>query len=934
MSGVLFCACTLVVSCGMVSEHYPEIRTYNLKWFDALQECARTVDENHLPEIIEMLSQVIHPFFLSEKKHERLASFAETMEEFFAEHQAPRAKRRIKDAPADIDYKRIRIVIRTVASMHRRCSVLPESLLRDRALHLLQRIENAYRAFLGGAIFASPDVDAGSLPATLDVYDVRTLARQENIHTIPRGNVHEKKIQADIVQAYRAEHILNAFTIEFVLARVPVASTQYLLSLFSKHELTVKHKSIGSVEVAQAIAADPYNHEYIEFIATLIRQTGAFSFRNNYFSLDDDEDEEKPRKPFGKVLFDSLTGEPHERVQTFLSISHTYELEHEYVLMLLQTPGYTSKKFADDCAQYAPVFKPSDIVEIYQSDIPLDAAHAFAQKLPFIMQEGHTVLHCLQNKEMRDALTPSVLADIRAFFAGTDCFTIDMLQWYVGEVKRNKRTVQFLQSVGCTSMEHIYAFVKQMRTEIVPMHYVKKILRVGKWPEVNMSTLMSALQEWHTAQITPEEMRAARGVWDIKKGVSWASVEARHLRQYLEIQKKPEQFQMMLRICKKYNLVPAEITHFITQGLVEADFDALHELEVDFHMFPAVVAWGMSDFKREWCNLKHDEKVLVAGYGPNRLAEKKKENPKLTLAELTQFPKQKHTDSVTKGDISDDDGYASYLSVLQRPPDDMCNIELLQLFGVSPEYMHQHLLLATGARVLSDVATNHIILCAYIENRIPPDLVPLIERYHIAQFSRYPVHTLESMTRGYDESAAKRVACILRAKTDYSSAGEYMHDTCEQLSAGYRVYVYEVATKSDVVRALKDMNAILKTDESKIDLLMFNGHGSEDCFQMGYPYSNTRTHLTPTSTRYLAPFRKVLADDAQCIFGSCSAARGGRDADAIAYVLADTWKDVQVFAANANTSIAEIKLDDSGRVKTVDFQKPEQLVVIKSTRTA
>jgi hypothetical protein len=920
----------------MVSEHYPEIRTYNLKWFDALQECARTVDEDHLPDIIETLSQVIHPFFLSEKRHDRLASFAETMEEFFAEHQAPRAKRKIKDAPPDVDYKRVRTVIRTVSSMHKRCFALPESPLRDRALHLLQRIENAYRAFLGGAIFASPDVDAGLLPATLDVHDVRTLARRENIHAIPRGNVHEKKMQAEIVQAYREEHILNAFTIEFVLARVPVASIQYLLSLFSKHELVIRHKSIGSAEVAQAIAADPYNHEYIEFIATLIRQTGAFSFRDNYFSLDDEEDEDvkKQKKPFGKVLFEVLTGEPHERVQAFLSISHTYQLEHEYVLMLLQTPGYNLEKFADDCARYAPVFKPSDIVEIYQTEVPLHIAHSFAQKLPFIMQGGHVVLYCLQNKEIRDALTPSVLTDIRAFFAGTDCFTIDMLQWYVGELKRNKRTVQFLQSVGCTSMEYIYAFVKQMRTEIVPMHYVKKILRVGRWPDVNMGTLMNALQEWHAAQITSEEMRAARGVWDIKKGVSWASVEPVHLRQYLEIQKKPEQFQVMLQVCKKFDLVPAEITHFIAQGLVEADFDALHELELDFHMFPAVLAWGKSDFEREWRNLKQEEKVLVVGFGPNRLAEKKKANPKLTLGELTQFPKQKHTDSVSGVNISQDESYASYLKLLQRPPDDMCNIELLQLFGVSPEYMQQHLLLATGERVLSDVATNHIILCAYIENKIPPDLVPLIERYHIAQFSRYPVDVLESMARGFGESAPQKVACILRAKTDYSSAGEYMHDTCEQLSAGYRVYIYEVATKSDVIRALKDMNTILRTDESKIDLLMFDGHGSEDCFQMGYPYSNTRTHLTPTSTRYLAPFRKILADDAQCIFGSCSAARGGRDADAIAYVLADTWKDVQVFAANANTAITEIHVDDSGRVKTVDFQKPEQLVVIKSTPTA
>ena len=177
----------------MVSEHYPEIRRYNLEWFDALQKSAQTVDVDHLPDIIDTLSQVVHPFFLSKGGQGKLASFADTMEEFFAQYHAPRAKRKIKEVPVGVDYKRVRNVIRTVASMQKRCLQLPESALRDRALHLLRRIENAYRAFLNGEIFVSPDVDAGLLSATLDVHDVRTLARRENINAIPRGNVHEKR---------------------------------------------------------------------------------------------------------------------------------------------------------------------------------------------------------------------------------------------------------------------------------------------------------------------------------------------------------------------------------------------------------------------------------------------------------------------------------------------------------------------------------------------------------------------------------------------------------------------------------------------------------------------------------------------------------------------------------------------------------------------
>jgi hypothetical protein len=225
--------------------------------------------------------------------------------------------------------------------------------------------------------------------------------------------------------------------------------------------------------------------------------------------------------------------------------------------------------------------------------------------------------------------------------------------------------------------------------------------------------------------------------------------------------------------------------------------------------------------------------------------------------------------------------------------------------------------------------TEHIILCAYIENKLPPHLVRLIEHHNIAHFARYPADALKRMAEGFKNTPQLRTAIILRAKTDYSSAGDSMHKDFEQLSEGYNVHLFEVGTKSDVARALKLMGEELAIQGKKIDLVMFDGHGSENVFQMGYPYSNFTTHLTVQNTRYLAPYKAFLAEDAQCIFAACSTARGGKDADGLAYALAGGWQGVEVFAANNDTSLKNIFLDDNKRLKTVEFNQRDHLEVIQ-----
>jgi hypothetical protein len=157
-----------------------------------------------------------------------------------------------------------------------------------------------------------------------------------------------------------------------------------------------------------------------------------------------------------------------------------------------------------------------------------------------------------------------------------------------------------------------------------------------------------------------------------------------------------------------------------------------------------------------------------------------------------------------------------------------------------------------------------------------------------------------------------------------------MHNEISQLSEGYNVNIFEVGTKKDIATALKHIGFTVASQGKKIDLIMFDGHGSENVFQMGYPYSNFSTHLTVPNVRYLAPYRALLSEDAQCIIAACSTARGGRDADGLAYALSESWRGVEVFASNDDTNLRKVILDEEKRLKSVEFADKSHLEVIKS----
>jgi len=111
----------------------------------------------------------------------------------------------------------------------------------------------------------------------------------------------------------------------------------------------------------------------------------------------------------------------------------------------------------------------------------------------------------------------------------------------------------------------------------------------------------------------------------------------------------------------------------------------------------------------------------------------------------------------------------------------------LSFFDVTPEYMSEKIALTAHKNELDDVLVNHIILCAYLENKIPEKQIPLIEQNNITMFTRYPVEVLKSMANGYvseSDTQKSKVAVALFAKTDWNNSLDNKSKVVQEMYAG------------------------------------------------------------------------------------------------------------------------------------------------------
>ena len=247
--------------------------------------------------------------------------------------------------------------------------------------------------------------------------------------------------------------------------------------------------------------------------------------------------------------------------------------------------------------------------------------------------------------------------------------------------------------------------------------------------------------------------------------------------------------------------------------------------------------------------------------------------------------------------------------------------------------MSEKLTLTSHKNELDDVLVNHIILCAYLENKLPENKLSLIEQNNITMFTRYPVDVFQSMANGYSSDSDRqksKVAITLFAKTDWNNNLDKKSKVVQEIYAGHRTYIYEVATKAEFFRAIRRLGEhSAKDNGEKISLVCFDGHGSDDLIQLGFPYSPRRTELTKSAIRLFGPLKRFMTPDAQVVLASCSAAEGGKEADNLAVSFAHTWPGVEVFASSKDTGTRGVDFDENSRVIAVDYTAPNAMEVIK-----
>ena len=230
---------------------------------------------------------------------------------------------------------------------------------------------------------------------------------------------------------------------------------------------------------------------------------------------------------------------------------------------------------------------------------------------------------------------------------------------------------------------------------------------------------------------------------------------------------------------------------------------------------------------------------------------------------------------------------------------------------------------------LTDTLVNHIVLLTHSQDKMPQRLRPLIEKYHMSFFTRYPAEILDAMVQNYEgEKEKKRIAIILVAKSDYNSALNTITQVERSIFRQHKTYIYEVGSKADFYSATRELGEECAGRGEKIGLVQFDGHGDEKVIQFGFPYTYSKTELSSSSVGFLTPLRRYLSDNAQLVLSACETAKGKEGLN-IAYNFANAWKGVEVFASNAETGTRDILFDREGRVTDVKYTKGDSLVVYK-----
>lgn len=806
---------------------------------------------------------------------------------------------------------------------HSQLRSLPES---DRLFRIIGRYQEGFSSFLSGNTLAAVPSDTGLLRATLPESDARSLLSSVGIEgeTLRRIRVAEDR---ELFEEYRDSSLLSPDTINFLAHHVPVASTQYFLDSFTREQIYEYWESITSPAIATSLGADPANMEYVDFVVEVVTN----KFKNFSSTIEEEEfkelypelDWKKPQSTL-RVLFETLPGSNQEKAAFLKENVEEHKLSLDDVAYLARIPGLDKGSFSKLCTQYQDIFDPSDIMFLVRAGSDLEASKELYESLPELMK-GVQVVIAIQkifkdkgqdNEKLRELIS---LIDVDH---SEETFSNNMLPWFFDNYEKTKEDIALLKKAGVEPLWHIYELSTDPRIPVEYSASVHTAVRDSSW---SSSSMRDMIFEWYSDGITKEDIQACKGLWDETKGAPWHSANASTLRAYLEIKKDPAKIQTMKYVCEAYDKVPSEIVEWVNNGYSKEVFDAVESRHLwgkwmfVFKEFP--------DLGSELDALNPEDTNVLMGASATRdlvsLLQQKK-----TLDETVRFLKEDNKRFVE--DRANKDAYSALLDRKSERHNEY--VEYFSLFGVSPEYMSEKLALTAHKNELDDSLVNHIILSAYLENKLPSQQIPLIEQNNISMFTRYPIEVLRSITEGYSsvpDREKTRVAVTLFAKTDWNGALDNKSEIVKGIHKNHRMHLYEVATKKEFFRAIRQVGEHLEKKAEKIALICFDGHGNNETLQLGFPYSPKKTEIPKATVPLFSPLQRFLAPDAQLILASCSTAEGGKEADNLAVAFARTWPGVEVFAANKDTSTRGIEFSEDGRVSAVDYTGKNTMEILK-----
>ena len=803
---------------------------------------------------------------------------------------------------------------------------LPES---ERLFRIVGSYERAFSGFLEGATWAAVPSDVGLLSATLDEADVRSVSRGVGFE---RDSLKELRTSEDrkLIDEYREHSLLGPDTINYLSHKVPVATLQYFLDSFTPEQLYACQDDINSPALATSIAAAPANMEYIDFVVSVVANRldnfdSGILEEEDYKAAYPDLDWSKPQHTL-RLLFDIIPGTREEKCAFLEKNVKGHSLMLEDVVSLVKMPVFADGSFYKFCGEYEGTFPPHDILSLLQHGCDMKQAKELYDSLPELMQ-GADVIIALQAVFSAKEGDAEKLREFISYFdldVDGETFATTMLPWFFDNYDKAKADITLLRQAGVRSFWHMYELSTEPRVPVEYSALIHSTVQDGDLPLT--SDARKAIVGWYTGGVTPEEIRECQGLWDDVNGVPWYSSGAGSVKAYASLKKEPAKYELLKYVCDTYNKVPAEIAVFVDDGYPREVFDAVESRGLFMAWMPIFKEFPqMAD---EFDRLSDEERKSVLGASVTGDLLPKLRQAGLIAATVRTLVEENQQWLAEQAKV---DTYGALLD--KRTERHRDYVEYFSFFGVTPEYMSGKLALTAHKNELDDVLVNHIILCAYLENKIPEKQIALIEQNDIQMFTRYPVGVLRSMADGYTsepDSEKSRVAVALFAKTDWNNSLDNKSKVVQDMYAGHQTHIYEVATKAEFFRAIRRVGEQTgKNGSGNLSLVYFNGHGSDNLVQLGFPYSPRRTELTKTAIQSFAPLRRFLTSDAQVVLASCSTAEGGKDADNLAVSLARTWPGVEVFASNKTAGTDGIKFDERNRVIAVDYSAPNALEVIK-----